>query len=532
MVGLNFQFQQTISSGSINRMDIACFIGLIDVRSGIDHTELNGWLYRQSWLNAVSGEAATYHRDSAADLLDVPIPVDSWQSFDRLFAWDQRRYGEQINGAGYLAAAVRAFFAQGGRLCYVIRVDATLPLNADVATRRARLPLLLPGYPDTIATRASDRSSWHGVGHLLGLPDVSIVCLPDLPELCSMQAAQLDPASMPVPAGREQFVKCAPAAITLSTDSALRQIAAPVCDNEGYRLWAAAINRCANFLARERRDVQLVAALPLAEANSLARSNPLAYLHRQGFLDSLSDAHRHGIASAFVQLCYPWLRSGTAALMTQGIEPGDGALAGLLARNALQRGAYRSIGTQTLSDIQNIYPVLSQQQQFAANEKAAIDHAPQAALIDRVCLFGFGTQQIELRSDVTTSSASAHRPASVNRIISMILRVLRQSGEDFIFENNGPALWAQITRRINGVLQSLYEVGALRGQQAQDAYFVRCDRSTMSQQDIDNGRIIVALQIDPAASIETIEVVLSLQQNGDISLLQTNMDSSTKRAVA
>jgi len=528
MAGVSFQYQQPIEQGSANRMDIPCFIGLIDVRKDVDHRALDEWLYRQSWMNSASGEQATYHRASAINLLDVPLPIDSWESFDRLFAWDQRQYTKQIDGAGYLAAAVRSFFAQGGRLCYVVRVAGSQPYDSDTSTRRAVLPLLAPGYPNQISSQSSDRNSWHGLGHLFGLPDVSIVCLPDLPELCSAQARPVDPTATPVVPGIEGFVECTPADIAPLADHALQQIQAPVCDDEGYRQWAAAINRCARFLARYRRDVQLIVAFPLAEPTTLAARNPLAHLHQQGFFSATLTSSPHSVASAFVQLCYPWLSSSTAPLLAQGIEPGDGVMAGLLARNALQRGAFRSITALPLNNIHHVYPALSQQQQFAPYHRAASDQSPDAALIERLSLFGFGAQHIELLSDVTTSTSSLHRPASVNRIISLIIRILRQSGDEFVFENNGPALWAEISQRLNSVLQGLYEVGALRGKDARDAYFVRCDRSTMSQQDIDSGKVLVEVQIDPAASIESINVVLSLQQNGNVSLSAT----TTARAVA
>ena len=56
-------------------------------------------------------------------LLDVPVPLESWDAFTRLFCPEMRRLdAEGARGMGYLAAAVRSFFEQGGRRCYVVRV--------------------------------------------------------------------------------------------------------------------------------------------------------------------------------------------------------------------------------------------------------------------------------------------------------------------------------------------------------------------------------------------------------------------------
>jgi phage tail sheath protein FI len=67
----------------------------------------------------------------------------------------------------------------------------------------------------------------------------------------------------------------------------------------------------------------------------------------------------------------------------------------------------------------------------------------------------------------------------------------------------------------------LYAEGALDGDRVEQAFQVTCDRSTMTQNDIDNGRIIASIAFSPAASIETITVLLS------ISAADTGMESVT-----
>ena len=87
-------------------------------------------------------------------------------------------------------------------------------------------------------------------------------------------------------------------------------------------------------------------------------------------------------------------------------------------------------------------------------------------------------------------------------------------------------LWAALTQRLNDVLRVLYDLGALRGKNPEDAFFVRCDRSTMTQQDLDNGRVVAQVHFEPAASIESIEVLLSMQQNGSVSLSTIGIDQA------
>jgi phage tail sheath protein FI len=64
-----------------------------------------------------------------------------------------------------------------------------------------------------------------------------------------------------------------------------------------------------------------------------------------------------------------------------------------------------------------------------------------------------------------------------------------------VFENNGPALWARVTDSIDSFLNSELAAGNLLGTSAADAYFVRCDRTTMTQNDLDNGRMICLIGV-------------------------------------
>jgi hypothetical protein len=517
MTGLSFSVEKPVQAASPNRMDIACFVGLVELRDSVARDEIDDWLYQQGWLNSAAGFKATHHRDSALVLRDVPIPVDNWESFDRLFAWETRAYGQGLNGAAYLATAVRSFFAQGGRNCYVVRIARPLAADASDIDRQALLAQLLPGYPSLLNSHPAQRSSWRGVGHILGLPDVSLLCLPDLPDLLRSTPAEVDLQASPAPAAAEQFVICSDPVAAPPTDNLLDQLPAPTSHLAGYQNWANAIHQIAVLLARHRRDVQLVAALPLPDADSSASKDLLGFLHEQGWLAGNLDSN-NSIASSFVQLAYPWLKTSASDWLPAGIEPPDGALAGLLARNAITRGAYRSITGIEQKDVQNLHPQLSQRQIQAKYAKAASNASPTAALRERLSLFGFTPDGISLLSDVTSTNTLAHRSAQISRIISMILRAARQAGEEYVFDNNGEQLWAQLVQRMNDVLRLLYNLGALRGKEPEDAWFVRCDRSTMSQQDIDSGRVIAQIQFEPAASIESIEVILAMHQGSSPNL--------------
>jgi phage tail sheath protein FI len=59
-----------------------------------------------------------------------------------------------------------------------------------------------------------------------------------------------------------------------------------------------------------------------------------------------------------------------------------------------------------------------------------------------------------------------------------------------VFEPNGPQLWANVRRTVSDFLFNEFVNGAFVGATPETSYFVRCDRSTMTQNDLDNGRLV------------------------------------------
>jgi phage tail sheath protein FI len=98
--------------------------------------------------------------------------------------------------------------------------------------------------------------------------------------------------------------------------------------------------------------------------------------------------------------------------------------------------------------------------------------------------------------------------------MASVLRAARRVGEGLLFEPNGPRLWARLKRSVEDLLTDYWREGGLRGASTAEAFDVRCDRSTMSQNDIDNGRVIAQIGVAPAAAVERMVVVLALDAGG------------------
>jgi phage tail sheath protein FI len=71
-----------------------------------------------------------------------------------------------------------------------------------------------------------------------------------------------------------------------------------------------------------------------------------------------------------------------------------------------------------------------------------------------------------------------------------------------VFEINDEPLWARVRRSISDFLTRLWMDNMLQGKVKEEAFFVRCDRTTMTQSDIDNGRLICLIGIAPVKPAE------------------------------
>ena len=79
-----------------------------------------------------------------------------------------------------------------------------------------------------------------------------------------------------------------------------------------------------------------------------------------------------------------------------------------------------------------------------------------------------------------------------------------------VAERNDEALWAQVRETAVNLLTSYWREGEFQGARAGEAFFVRCGRETMTQQDVEAGRLIVEVGIAPVAPAEF--VIIRIEQ--------------------
>ena len=392
------------------RADIACFVGLVRVLPG---AVVSAGM--ASWLNSLG-----YKSGQVATITNIPLMMESYLAFTSIF--DDGSAGTGY-GTDYVATAIRSFFAQGGKRCYVVRVGDPVTPSDTPQSKAAKLQNLLPSAsyaPDSAA-------SWTGVGSLAALEDVSFLATPDLPILC---ASSQDGAVGQLPvilSGPEEFTVCAQGDIT-PRQYRIFPAPAPRLKSSDYTNWAASVATILNYLAGgvttnqlHLREIQFVAAFPMPQDLDPAKAaeNPSSAEIAQDIHDVIAAQMPEiappqdmvvtgNISSAFLQLAYPWLKTSGSGILLESLEAPDGVLTGLLARNALTRGTFASATKITPAEVYDVEPALPAQEMVTSAQP--LDWGPEApttppkALIERISLFGFTSTGLRLLSDVTAYS--------------------------------------------------------------------------------------------------------------------------------
>jgi hypothetical protein len=220
----------------------------------------------------------------------------------------------------------------------------------------------------------------------------------------------------------------------------------------------------------------------------------------------LSDL-RSGLVKDHSALYWPRV---VAAGSSKPIDP-SGTIAGLMARTDASRGVWKApAGLEaSLLGIRSVDVRMSDAENGVINPLA----------VNAIRSFPNGIVSWGARTnDGANANASAdYRYVPVRRTALFIEESLYRGLQFAVFEPNDEPLWAQIRLAAGAFMNNLFRQGAFQGQKARDAYFVKCDAETTTQNDINLG--IVNVQVGFAALKPAEFVVLTLTQRaGEVSI--------------
>lgn len=181
----------------------------------------------------------------------------------------------------------------------------------------------------------------------------------------------------------------------------------------------------------------------------------------------------------------------------------SGAMAGIMARIDSTRGVWKApAGTE--ADIRGITGL---EYKFSDGENGVLN--PKA--VNTLRVFPDGIVSWGARTmDGDDSFGSEYKYIPIRRVALFIEESLYRGLQWVVFEPNAEPLWAQIRLNVGAFMNNLFRQGAFQGQTPTDAYFVKCDSSTTTQNDQDLGIVNIVVGFAPLKPAEF--VVLTLQQ--------------------
>ena len=201
-------------------------------------------------------------------------------------------------------------------------------------------------------------------------------------------------------------------------------------------------------------------------------------------------AYRGQIDTKYAALYYPWV---TVVNPVDGLElnvPPSGHVAGIYARNDVERGVQKAPANEVVRLAVDFEQRLSTAQQEVLNPEGVN------------CFRFFSGRGYRLWGARTATSDGEWKYVNLRRYFNYLERSVDKGTQTFVFESNGDQLWETVRATVYDFLLNEWRSGRLMGLKAEEAFFVKCDRSTMTQNDIDNGRLICLIGVAPLRPAE------------------------------
>jgi phage tail sheath protein FI len=203
-----------------------------------------------------------------------------------------------------------------------------------------------------------------------------------------------------------------------------------------------------------------------------------------------SKVSRPAHASSFAALYYPWIQVHEAATGKFCMVPPGGHIAGVYARTDVERGVHKAPANEPVKGAVDLEFAVSTAEQGDLNLQGIS------------CIRNFIGRGILVWGARTLASDSEYRYVNVRRLMIYLEQSITNGTAWTVFEPNNEKTWAKVTSLVEDFLHRSWQAGMLMGTKPQDAYFVKCDRTVMTQKDVDEGKLIVQVGIAPVRPAE------------------------------
>ena len=201
-------------------------------------------------------------------------------------------------------------------------------------------------------------------------------------------------------------------------------------------------------------------------------------------------AHRNIVDSTYSAMYHPWLEVYDPLDKKNVFIPPCGSVLGIYARTDNTKGVHKAPANEVVRACTGLSIPYNKGEQDILNPKGVN------------LIRSFAGQGIRVWGARTTSSDPSWKYINVRRLFIYIEESIKANTNWVVFEPNTPELWDRVQRTINGFLTSLWRSGALAGSSENEAFFCNVDNTTMTKEDIDNGRLICVIGVAPVKPAE------------------------------
>ncbi len=200
--------------------------------------------------------------------------------------------------------------------------------------------------------------------------------------------------------------------------------------------------------------------------------------------------YRSKVDSKYAAMYYPWVTILDPITEEEINLPPGGFVSGIYARSDVEHGVHKAPANEVVRLSIGFEFLLNKAQQDVLNPEGVN------------CFRFFEGRGYRLWGARTISSDPEWKYVNLRRYFAYLERSIDIGTQWAVFMSNNDTLWALVRRTVEDFLFNEWKSDRLLGEKPQEAYFVRCDRSTMTQNDIDNGRLICLVGVSPVRPAE------------------------------
>jgi hypothetical protein len=225
--------------------------------------------------------------------------------------------------------------------------------------------------------------------------------------------------------------------------------------------------------------------------------------------DTIADieAQRQQYDTKYAAFYHPWVTipdpfPDSLGAVPQLPVPPSGHVLGIYARSDNERGVHKAPANEVVRGVTGLARYLNKGEQDVLNAYPVN--------IDVIRDFRGNNRGIRVWGARCITSDSAYKYVNVRRLLIFLEDSIDRGLQGVVFEPNAEELWARVRRSVTNFLTTVWRNGALEGTTKEQAFFVKCDRTTMTQDDIDNGRLICLIGVAPVKPAEFVIIRIGL----------------------